>query len=83
MSKKRKKLILEGISKHLGEVFHKLARKKECQIVESQLMHGYVHMCISIPPKHSLSHVVGYIMGKSAMKLAGVLWVGRRTFRRV
>jgi putative transposase len=28
--KKRKKVIFGGIRKHLGEVFHELARQKEC-----------------------------------------------------
>ncbi|SDO10916.1 putative transposase [Halomonas shengliensis] len=68
--KKRKKAIFGGIRKHLGEVFHELARQKECQIVEGHLMRDHVHMCISIPPKHSVSHVVGYIKGKSAISIA-------------
>ena len=27
-------------------------------------------MCISIPPKHSVSYIVGYIKGKSAISIA-------------
>lgn len=30
----------------------------------------HVHLCISIPPKHSVLHVVGYIKGKSAISIA-------------
>lgn len=67
---KRKKVVFDAIRKHLGEVFHELARQKECQIVEGHLMRDHVHMCISIPPKHSVSHVVGYIKGKSAISIA-------------
>ena len=33
-------------------------------------MVGHVHMCISIPPKHSVSHIVGFIKGKSAIAIA-------------
>ena len=33
-------------------------------------MSDHVHMLISIPPKHSVSSVVGYIKGKSAIHVA-------------
>jgi len=38
--------------------------------VEGHLMSDHIHMCISIPPKHSVSYVVGYIKGKSAISIA-------------
>ncbi|RSH62573.1 IS200/IS605 family transposase [Stutzerimonas stutzeri] len=68
--KRRKKAIFAAIRKHLGEVLHELARQRECRIVEGHLMPDHVHMCISIPPKHSVSYVVGYIKGKSAISIA-------------
>ena len=33
-------------------------------------MSDHIHMCISIPPKYSVSNVVGYIKGKSAIGIA-------------
>ena len=33
-------------------------------------MVDHVHMCLSIPPKHLVSNVVGYIKGKSAISIA-------------
>ena len=68
--KKRKKVIFGVIRKHLGSVLHELAGKKECKILEGHLMSDHVHMCISIPPKYSVSNVVGYIKGKSAISIA-------------
>lgn len=68
--KRRKKVIFGVIRKHLGKVFHELAEQKECQIVEGHLMPDHVHMCISIPPKYSVSYIVGYIKGKSAISIA-------------
>ena len=67
--KRRKKAIFGAIRKHLGELLHELARQRECRIVEGHLMPDHVHMCISIPPKHSVSYVVGYIKGKSAISI--------------
>lgn len=68
--KRRKKVIFGVIRKHLGKVFRELAEQKECQIVEGHLMPDHVHMCISILPKYSVSYVVGYIKGKSAISIA-------------
>ena len=68
--KGRKKAIFGAIRKHLGEMLHELARQKECKIVEGHLMPDHVHICISIPPKHAVSYVVGYIKGKSAIGIA-------------
>ena len=33
-------------------------------------MADHVHMCISIPPKYTVSNVMGYIKGKSAITIA-------------
>ena len=43
---------------------------RESKIVEGHLMSDHVHMCISIPPKHAVSNVVGYLKGKSAIQIA-------------
>ena len=33
-------------------------------------MPDHVHMLISVPPKYSVAHIVGFIKGKSALYLA-------------
>jgi len=58
------------LRRHLGEVFRKLAEQKESRIDEGHLLADHVHMMISIPPKYSVSQVVGFIKGKSAIHLA-------------
>ena len=68
--KRRRKLIYGHLRRMLGEVFHDLAIRKGCKIEEGHLMPDHVHMCISIPPKYSVSNVVGYIKGKSAIVIA-------------
>ena len=68
--KRRRKLIYGNIRKMLGEIFHELARRKSCCIEEGHLMGDHVHICISIPPKYSVSNVVGYMKGKSAIAIA-------------
>ncbi len=77
ISKWRKKLIFGKVRKHIEEVLHDLANQKESAIVEGHLMLDHIHMCISIPPKYSVSHVVGFIKGKSAIAIARQLGRGR------
>ena len=45
--------------------------KWECKVVEEHLMPDHAHILISIPPKHSVAQVVGFINGKSAIQIAG------------
>src|SRR4026207_1030788 len=47
-----------------------LAQQKESEVEEGDLMAGHVHMMLSIPPKYSVSGVVGYIKGRSAIAIA-------------
>lgn len=68
--KRRKKTIYGALRKHLGEIFHELARQRGCQIVEGHLMVGHVHICLSVPPKYAVSNIVGCIKGKSAISIA-------------
>ncbi len=68
--KYRKKRIFGTLRRHLGEILRELAEHKESRILEGHLMPDHVHMCISIPPKYSVSNVVGYIKGKSAIAIA-------------
>ena len=67
ISKYRRKILYVNLRMYLGELFKELARQKDCEILEGHLMKDHVHMLISIPPKYSVSNVVGYIKGKSAI----------------
>lgn len=68
--KYRRKKLYGLVRRELGEVFHRLAQQKECLIEEGHILPDHVHMLISIPPKLSVSSVVGYIKGKSAIHVA-------------
>jgi Transposase IS200 like len=48
------------LRKALGEDFRQLAAKKEAKVEEGHLLSDHVHMLLSIPPKYSVSSVVGY-----------------------
>jgi putative transposase len=68
--KRRRHKLFGEIRCKLGPIFHELARQKECRIVEGHVMTDHIHMCIEIPPKHSVATVIGFIKGKSAIAIA-------------
>ncbi len=76
----RRRTLYEQLRRHLGEVFHNLARQKESAIEEGHLLPDHVHMLITIPPKYAVSEVIGFIKGKSAIHVARVYGERRRNF---
>ena len=79
--KYRRKAIYGQIRAELRDVFRRLARQKESEIEEGHLAPDHVHMMISIPPKYSVSQVVGFIKGKSAIHIARTYGERSRNFR--
>jgi putative transposase len=70
LPKYRKKALFVELRKYLGEILRELAKQKECEVLEGHLMLDHVHVLLSIPPKYSVSQVVGFIKGKSAIQIA-------------
>jgi putative transposase len=81
--KYRRKALYGGLRKHLGELLHDLARQKESKILEGHLQPDHVHVLVSIPPKFSVSQVIGFIKGKSAIQIARTYLGSECTFGRV
>ena len=76
----RRKVLYQGIRQELGAVFRGLAEQWECKVEEGHLMPDHVHMLLSVPPKYSVSNVMGFIKGKSAIHIARVYAGRRRNF---
>ncbi len=72
----RRKVLYGQLRRELGEVFHELARQKECRIEEGHMLPDHVHVLMSIPPKYAVAQVVGFVKGKSAIHVARTF--GRR-----
>jgi putative transposase len=78
--KYRRKALFGELRKHMGELFHELARQRESKIEEGHLMTDHVHILISIPPKYSVAEVMGFMKGKSAIHIARTFVGKRRNF---
>lgn len=66
----RRKVLYGALRRHLGSVIRELVERKECRVEEGHLMSDHVHMLMSIPPKHSVAQIVGFVKGKSAIHIA-------------
>ena len=67
--KYRRKIIYNQIRKDIGEIMHELCKYKGVEIIEGHMMPDHVHMLLSIPPKYSVSSVMGYLKRKSALMI--------------
>ena len=67
--KYRKKKLYGALRKEVGKIFHQLCRQKGVELVEGHAMGDHVHMLLSIPPKYSVAMILGYLKGKSAIRI--------------
>ena len=77
----RGKVLFGKVRHTLGSIFHELAKQRESEIVEGHLLPDHVHMLIRVPPKYSVSAVIGYIKGKSAIRMARDFMGRHRSFK--
>ena len=78
--KYRKKKLYGDTRKRIGAIFQEVCRYKGIEILEGHAMPDHVHMCLSFPPKYSISVVVGYIKGKSAIRIHRDILSHKRPF---
>ena len=67
--KYRRQEIYGKIREDIGKILRKLCEYKGIEIIETELCKDHVHMLISIPPKYSVSQIVGYLKGKSSLMI--------------
>ena len=53
----------------IGKILRKLCNQKGVEIIEAELCPDHVHMLVSIPPKYSVSQIMGYLKGKSSLMI--------------
>jgi len=64
--------------KEVGAILRELCRQRGVELLEGHLMPDHVHMCLSIPPKYSVAHTIGFLKGKSAVRIHRTLLKERR-----
>ena len=57
------------IKSDIGMMLRKLCEYKGIEIIEAEACKDHIHMLISIPPKYSVSQIMGYLKGKSSLMI--------------
>jgi len=76
--KYREKVFFGKKRKRIGEILRELCRQRGVELVEGHAMPDHIHLCLSIPPKYSVSHTIGFLKGKSAVRIHRDLMGHRR-----
>ena len=67
--KYRRMEIYRQIKQDIGVILRKLCQQKDIEIIEARACPDHIHMLIRIPPKYSVSQIMGYLKGKSSLMI--------------
>ncbi len=67
--KYRKKQLYGQVRADVREIIRTLCGYKGVEIIDGAVCPDHVHLCVSIPPKKSISTFMGYLKGKSTLMI--------------
>ena len=67
--KYRRKVIYKQIKKDIAKILSELCKRKGIEIIEAEACSDHIHMFARIPPKYSVSEIMGYLKGKSSLMI--------------
>ncbi|KGF09162.1 transposase [Clostridiales bacterium S5-A14a] len=67
--KYRRQEIYGKIRVEIGKFLRLLCQRKDIEIIEAECCKDHIHMLVRIPPKYSVSQIVGYLKGKSSLMI--------------
>ena len=62
-------MIYGRLKVEIGRILRDLCARKGIGIIEAEACPDHIHMLLSIPPKFSVSSVMGYLKGKSSLMI--------------
>jgi putative transposase len=76
--KYRRKVLYGKLRAGIGRILRDLCEQKGIELLEGHGMPDHVHLCLRIPPKYSVSYTIGFLKGKSAVRVHRELLNERR-----
>ena len=67
--KYRRQIIYKQISGDIGQIIRTLCARKGLTILEAAALSDHIHLYVEIPPKYSVSEIMGYLKGKSSLMI--------------
>ena len=69
LPKYRKKRNFQRNRRKIGKIIRELCRQKGIEILEGNAASDHIHLLLSVPPKFSIAMTIGYLKGKSAVRI--------------
>jgi putative transposase len=76
--KYRRKVLYGRLRSGVGRILRDLCEQKKVGLLEGHALSDHVHLCLSIPPKYSVAYTIGFLKGKSAVRIHRELTHERR-----
>ena len=76
--KYRRKVFYGRTRRRIGEILRDLCKQRGIELLEGRAMPDHIHLVLSIPPKLSVANTVGFLKGKSAVRIHRELLRNRR-----
>ena len=67
--KYRRQVIYGKIKADVRDIIKTLCERKGIEIIEGECCKDHIHLLVRIPPKYSVSEIVGYVKGKSSLMI--------------
>ena len=67
--KYRQKVFYGKMRQKIGQILRQLCQQKGVELLDGHAMPDHIHLCLSVPPKYSIAHTIGFLKGKSAVKI--------------
>jgi putative transposase len=62
--------ILGGeVGRSIRDIIRQLCEWKQVEILEGNVQKDHIHLVLSVPPKYSIAETIGFLKGKSAIKV--------------
>ena len=67
--KYRRRIIYRKLKKDIGQILRTLCERKQVEILAAEACPDHIHLLLKIPPKYSVSSIMGYLKGKSSLMI--------------
>ena len=67
--KYRFRILTGEVKKEVADSLHLFSKRLNCQVVELNVQADHVHLLIKVPPKQSISDLMGALKGRTAIRV--------------
>jgi putative transposase len=65
----RRRALYGPLRRQIGGILRQLCAQAGVDLIEGHAMPDHIRLCLSIPPKFSVANTVGFLKGKSAIRI--------------